>query len=99
MGLSLTQEGEDIYRTYGRDSPRFYEPFIEGLTLGEAGYSISGAFAFTGVVPVKQIGIGIALTILIDATIVRMVLVPSLMKLLGKWNWWAPSFRKRKKSD
>jgi RND superfamily putative drug exporter len=57
---------------------------------------ITGAFAFTGVVPVKQIGVGIALAILIDATIVRMVLVPSLMKLLGKWNWWAPSiFRKK----
>lgn len=58
---------------------------------------ITGAFAFTNVVPVKQIGIGIALAILIDATIVRMVLVPSLMKLLGKWNWWAPSFKKESK--
>lgn len=55
---------------------------------------ITGAFAFTGVVPVKQIGLGMALAILIDATIVRMVFVPSLMKLLGKWNWWAPSFSK-----
>ncbi|RBW69043.1 MMPL family transporter [Bacillus taeanensis] len=53
---------------------------------------ITGAFAFTGVVPVKQMGIAIALSIFIDATIVRMVLVPSLMKLLGDWNWWAPSF-------
>jgi RND superfamily putative drug exporter len=56
---------------------------------------ITGAFAFTDVVPVKQIGIGIALAILIDATIVRMVLVPSLMKLLGKWNWWSPSLFKK----
>jgi RND superfamily putative drug exporter len=57
---------------------------------------ITGAFAFTGVVPVKQIGVGIAIAILIDATIVRMVLVPSLMKILGKWNWWAPSFSKKR---
>ncbi|WP_071459796.1 MMPL family transporter [Bacillus massilinigeriensis] len=49
---------------------------------------ITGAFAFTGVMPVKQMGIGIALAILLDATIIRMVLVPSLMKLLGDWNWW-----------
>ncbi|KAA0547348.1 MMPL family transporter [Bacillus sp. BGMRC 2118] len=49
---------------------------------------ITGAFAFTGVMPVKQMGVGIALAIFIDATIVRMVLVPSLMKLLGDWNWW-----------
>ncbi|MGN1402053.1 MAG: MMPL family transporter [Bacillus sp. (in: firmicutes)] len=58
---------------------------------------ITGAFAFTGVVPVKQIGIGIALAIFIDATIIRLLLVPSLMKLLGDWNWWFP-FRKRNKS-
>ncbi|MFL0363652.1 MMPL family transporter [Pseudobacillus sp. 179-B 2D1 NHS] len=51
---------------------------------------ITGAFAFTGVVPVKQIGIGIALAIAIDATIIRLLLVPSLMKLLGDWNWWYP---------
>ncbi|ASF37896.1 hypothetical protein CEH05_01675 [Halobacillus halophilus] len=51
---------------------------------------ITGAFAFTGVVPVKQIGIGIAIAIFIDATVIRLLLVPSLMKLLGDWNWWLP---------
>ncbi|MBY6035886.1 MMPL family transporter [Fictibacillus nanhaiensis] len=55
---------------------------------------ITGSFAFTDVMPVKQIGIAIALAIFIDATIVRMILVPSLMKLLGHWNWWMP-FSKR----
>ncbi|OZS77910.1 hypothetical protein CF394_09145 [Tetzosporium hominis] len=54
---------------------------------------ITGAFAFTDVMPVKQIGIGIAIAIAIDATIIRLLLVPSLMKLFGKWNWWLP-FRK-----
>jgi putative drug exporter of the RND superfamily len=49
---------------------------------------VTGAFAFTGVAPVKQMGVGIALAIFIDATVIRMVLVPSLMKLLGDWNWW-----------
>ncbi|WP_244933655.1 MMPL family transporter [Neobacillus mesonae] len=49
---------------------------------------VTGAFAFTGVMPIKQLGVGIAIAIFIDATIVRMVLVPSLMKLLGNWNWW-----------
>ncbi|WP_026694997.1 MMPL family transporter [Peribacillus kribbensis] len=56
---------------------------------------ITGAFAFTGVMPVKQIGVGIAIAILIDATIIRLILVPSLMKLLGDWNWWLP-FSSRK---
>lgn len=54
---------------------------------------ITGAFAFTDVMPVKQIGVGIAIAIAIDATIIRLLLVPSLMKLFGKWNWWLP-FRK-----
>lgn len=58
---------------------------------------ITGAFAFTDVMPVKQIGIGIAIAIFIDATIIRLFLVPSLMKLLGEWNWWFP-FGKRSKS-
>jgi len=57
---------------------------------------VTGAFAFTEIVPVKQIGIAVALSIFIDATIVRMILVPSLMKLLGDWNWWMP-FRSKKR--
>jgi RND superfamily putative drug exporter len=57
---------------------------------------ITGSFAFTDVMPVKQIGIAIALAIFIDATIVRMILVPSLMKLLGHWNWWMPFSNKNK---
>lgn len=56
---------------------------------------VTGAFAFTEIVPVKQIGIAVALSILIDATIVRMILVPSLMKLLGDWNWWMPFKREK----
>jgi RND superfamily putative drug exporter len=58
---------------------------------------VTGAFAFTGVVPVKQMGIGIALAIFIDATIVRMLLVPSLMKLMGNWNWWAPKWIRKER--
>ncbi|TCI20963.1 MMPL family transporter [Exiguobacterium sp. SL-9] len=49
---------------------------------------VTGAFAFTGVSPIKQLGVGIALAIFIDATIIRILLVPSLMKLFGNWNWW-----------
>ena len=49
-----------------------------------------GAFATSEVVFIKELGVGIALAVLIDAFIVRALLVPSLMALLGKWNWWAP---------
>ncbi|QSS99498.1 MMPL family transporter [Pontibacillus sp. ALD_SL1] len=58
---------------------------------------ITGAFAFTNVMPVKQIGIGIAIAIFIDATIIRLLLVPSLMKLLGELNWWFPFKKGRSK--
>jgi RND superfamily putative drug exporter len=50
-----------------------------------------GAFATSQIVFIKELGIGTALAVLIDATIVRALLVPSLMELLGKWNWWAPA--------
>lgn len=59
---------------------------------------VTGAFAFTGVVPVKQLGVGIALAIFIDATIIRMVLVPSLMKLFGDWNWWLFGLKQKQNS-
>jgi uncharacterized membrane protein YdfJ with MMPL/SSD domain len=50
-----------------------------------------GAFATSRIVFLKELGVGVALAVLIDATIVRALLVPSLMKLLGRWNWWAPA--------
>ncbi|TXK73862.1 MMPL family transporter [Paenibacillus sp. N3.4] len=56
--------------------------------------AVTVPFAFGEVVGVKQLGVGIAAAIFIDATIIRLVLVPSLMKILGKWNWWAPSWMK-----
>jgi RND superfamily putative drug exporter len=49
-----------------------------------------GAFATSEIIFIKELGIGTALAVLIDATIIRALLVPSLMKLLGDWNWWAP---------
>jgi RND superfamily putative drug exporter len=49
------------------------------------------AFATSEIVFIKELGIGTALAVLIDASIVRALLVPSLMELLGAWNWWAPA--------
>ena len=49
-----------------------------------------GAFATSQIIFIKELGVGTALAVLIDATIVRALLVPSLMELLGKWNWWSP---------
>ena len=52
---------------------------------------VFGSFAFTGVLVIKEIGVGLAVAVLVDATMVRVVLVPATMKLLGRWNWWMPS--------
>jgi RND superfamily putative drug exporter len=49
------------------------------------------AFGVSSVFFVKQIAIGMAVGVMIDATIVRALLVPALMRLLGEWNWWAPA--------
>jgi RND superfamily putative drug exporter len=50
-----------------------------------------GAFATSQILFIKQNGVGTALAVLIDASIIRALLVPSLMELLGRWNWWAPA--------
>jgi RND superfamily putative drug exporter len=52
-------------------------------------------FAAGGLVAVKEIGVGMAVAILIDVTIVRGLLLPSLMAMLDAWNWWAPPFLRR----
>ncbi|MGN6664250.1 MAG: MMPL family transporter [Solirubrobacterales bacterium] len=49
------------------------------------------AFATSQIIFIKENGVGTALAVLIDATVIRALLVPSLMELLGKWNWWAPA--------
>ena len=46
-------------------------------------------------VDIKQFGIGLAAGIIFDATVIRCLLVPSLMRLFGKWNWWMPTFAKK----
>ena len=52
-------------------------------------------FASEGDLILKQVGAGLAIAILIDATVVRLVLVPATMALLGHWNWWLPRWLDR----
>lgn len=54
-----------------------------------------GVFATSKVVFLKEIGIGTAAAVLLDAFVVRTLLVPSLMALLGRWNWWSPPVLRR----
>ncbi|MBO9522174.1 MAG: MMPL family transporter [Nocardioidaceae bacterium] len=51
---------------------------------------VIGGFSTSGIVFMKMIGVGMLVALLVDATIVRALLVPATMKLLGRWNWWAP---------
>ena len=53
---------------------------------------VFSAFGLSSIVIIKQIGFGLALAILIDATLVRALVVPSAMRLMGSWNWWSPSW-------
>ncbi|WP_010272622.1 MMPL family transporter [Paenibacillus senegalensis] len=93
-GIFLLYRMAEIYRKT-KDNDR---AVLEGLaTTGKIITSaaaimiaVTAPFAMGEVTGVKQLGVGIALTIVIDATLVRLLLVPSLMKLMGRWNWWFP---------
>ena len=51
---------------------------------------VFAAFALAETITIKSIGVGMAIAVLLDATIIRVLLVPSTMRLMGRWNWWAP---------
>jgi RND superfamily putative drug exporter len=52
---------------------------------------VAGSFAFADIVLIKALGLGVAIAVALDATVVRALLVPATMRLLGKWNWWVPA--------
>jgi RND superfamily putative drug exporter len=56
---------------------------------------VAGSFAFADIVLIKALGIGMALAVALDATVVRALLVPATMRLLGHWNWWVPARLRR----
>jgi len=68
-----------------------------GLITGAAAIMVVvfSAFGLSSVIILKQIGLGLALAILIDATLVRALVVPSTMRLMGRFNWWSPKIFQR----
>jgi RND superfamily putative drug exporter len=52
---------------------------------------VAGSFAFADIVLIKALGVGMAIAVALDATVVRALLVPATMRLLGRWNWWIPA--------
>jgi uncharacterized membrane protein YdfJ with MMPL/SSD domain len=60
---------------------------------------VFAVFVLTGVPSIKELGLGCAVAIALDATLVRLILVPAAMKLMGDWNWWMPSWLDRALPD
>ncbi|MER5462461.1 MMPL family transporter [Streptomyces sp. NPDC002668] len=63
-------------------------PLISGAAVLMV--AVFTAFAFTGILPIQQIGIGMAVAIALDATVIRLLVVPASMRLMTRWNWWMP---------
>ena len=98
FGLSMDYEVfllsriKEAYDRTGRNT----EATMEGLSATASVITsaalimimVFGAFAFAGVLVMQFLGFGLAVAVLLDATIVRMVLVPAFMQLMGRWNWW-----------
>ena len=100
FGLSMDYEVlllsriQEAYRRTGDNTASVAEGLSKtaGVITGAALIMVSvfAAFALADVITIKSIGVGMAIAVAVDATIVRVLLVPATMRLMGKWNWWAP---------
>ncbi len=100
FGLSMDYEVlllsriQEAYRRTGDNTASVAEGLARtaGVITGAALIMVVvfGAFALAQDVTIKSIGVGMAIAVLLDATIIRVLLVPATMRLLGNWNWWAP---------
>ena len=100
FGLSMDYEVlllsriQEAYRRTGDNRASVAEGLARtaGVITGAALIMITvfSAFALAEVITIKSIGVGMAIAVAVDATIVRVLLVPATMRLMGRWNWWAP---------
>jgi RND superfamily putative drug exporter len=100
FGLSMDYEVlllsriQEAYRRTGDNTASVAEGLARtaGVITGAALIMVSvfAAFALADIITIKSIGVGMAIAVLLDATIIRVLLVPATMRLLGDWNWWAP---------
>ena len=100
IGLSMDYEVlllsriQEAYRRTSDNAAAVAEGLARtaGVITGAAAIMVTvfAAFALADTVTIKSIGVGMALAVALDATIVRVLLVPATMRLLGRWNWWAP---------
>jgi RND superfamily putative drug exporter len=100
FGLSMDYEVlllsriQEAYRRTGDNRASVAEGLARtaGVITGAALIMVTvfSAFALADIITIKSIGVGMAIAVLLDATIIRVLLVPATMRLLGRWNWWAP---------
>jgi uncharacterized membrane protein YdfJ with MMPL/SSD domain len=100
FGLSMDYEVlllsriQEAYRRTGDNTASVAEGLARtaGVITGAALIMVTvfSAFALAQSITIKSIGVGMAIAVLIDATIIRVLLVPAAMRLMGRWNWWAP---------
>src|SRR3954452_8318456 len=85
---------QEAYRRTGNNTASVAEGLSKtaGVITGAALIMVSvfAAFALAEGMTIKSIGGGMAIAVAVDATIVRVLLVSATMRLMGKWNWWAP---------
>lgn len=100
FGLSMDYEVlllsriQEAYRRTGDNTRSVAEGLARtaGVITGAALIMVTvfAAFALAEVITIKSIGVGMAIAVALDATIIRVLLVPATMRLMGRWNWWAP---------
>ncbi|MFP5342868.1 MAG: MMPL family transporter [Candidatus Limnocylindria bacterium] len=100
FGLSMDYEVlllsriQEAYRRTGDNRASVAEGLARtaGVITGAALIMVTvfSAFALAEVITIKSIGVGMAIAVALDATIIRVLLVPATMRLMGDWNWWAP---------
>jgi RND superfamily putative drug exporter len=106
FGLSMDYEVflltriRERYERHGSNERAVAEGIAESARIITSAAAIMvvvfGSFALTGVPTIKEVGVGLAAAIAIDATVTRLVLVPATMRLLGDWNWWLPGWLDRR---
>ncbi len=104
FGLSMDYEvfllariKEEFDASHDNDAATIAGLAATGATITNAALImilVFGAFAFARVLAVQMVGFGLAVAVLLDATVIRMVLVPAVMHLAGRFNWW-PGYRRR----
>ena len=91
-GVFMLSRIQELYRVTGSDEAVMQVASTGRLITSAAAIllAVTIPFASGDVEGVKQLGVGITAAVLIDVTVIRLLLVPALMKLMGKWNWWLP---------